>query len=122
MNSPTNFVCLSLLCRRCYVQCFPGILCAALSFALAALGREVGTVLGDISQRTVGVEPDLSGSSQGGAPPSLRFSDAVFRLCPRLNYRYFMGSFSFIYDAVVCAIEQGTCSLWFFTLPLFPPA
>lgn len=91
MNSSANYVCFSFLCRRCYVQCFPRISCVALSFVLAVLGREVGTVLGDISQRTVGVEPDLSGSSQGGAPPSLRFSDAVFRLCPRLNYRYFIG-------------------------------
>lgn len=51
------------------------------------LGGEVGTVLGDMSQRTVGVEPDPPGAAPGAAPPSLRFSDAVFRLCPRLNYR-----------------------------------
>jgi hypothetical protein len=48
----------------------------------------VGTVLGDMSQRTVGVEPDPPGASPGAAPPSLRFSDAVFRLCPRFNYRH----------------------------------
>jgi len=44
-----------------------------------------GTVLGNWSQKSVGVQPDAEGSSD--FVPPLRFSDGVFRLCTRFNYR-----------------------------------
>jgi hypothetical protein len=44
-----------------------------------------GTVLGDCSLKTVGVQLDDLNSS--GYVPSLRFGDGAFRLCSRFNYR-----------------------------------
>jgi hypothetical protein len=44
-----------------------------------------GTVLGNWSQKSVGVQSDAEGSSD--FVPPLRFSDGVFRLCTRFNYR-----------------------------------
>jgi hypothetical protein len=45
-----------------------------------------GIVLGDISLRTVGIQPEDPDSFQPEA--SLRLGDGLFRLCPHFNYRY----------------------------------
>jgi hypothetical protein len=45
-----------------------------------------GIVLGDISLRTVAIQPEDPDSSQPEG--SLRLADGLFRLCPRFNYRF----------------------------------
>jgi len=44
-----------------------------------------GTVLGDCSLKTVGVQSDDAGATD--YVPPLRFGDGVFRLCSHFNYR-----------------------------------
>jgi hypothetical protein len=41
-------------------------------------------MIGDMSQRNLGVEAEADADATG----TLRFDDAVFRLCTKLNYRW----------------------------------
>ena len=51
----------------------------------AADDQNRGTLLGNVQLRTVGVEPDYEGIS------SLRLgTQGLFRICPRLSYRYYV--------------------------------